>query len=100
MTTKTTHPPKIKLSDYPDEVRADKWINVYFQTDGVVFYGVNHYPTEESAKQRFDEYCRKKLSALKSGIISESKILDYLPDGAVLFRFTKFSHGIQLPIKS
>ncbi len=88
MTTKQLNKTDLDWMDEP--IKADRWVNIYFETNGHSSKGMFTYPCETSA-----------IEAVKAFYIEAEKAGKWrrIEDGAVL-PIDVLSHVIQLPVKS
>ncbi len=75
---------RISIKDYPDEVKATQWVNLWFMKNGKSIKGTGIFPSEQEAKKSADEW------------LAKFGHLDvWLP---YQFKATDVSHHIQIPL--
>lgn len=88
MKIKITSASKPETIVYTDEVKSDKWRNLYFLKDGRTVLGSSIFKTEKDAELCF--ISTLDLAELSGGWAS---------NGCITVPFKYFSHAIQMPVK-
>ncbi len=47
---------RVSIKDYPDEIKANQWKNLYFDINGKTHFGCMIHPSESVAKKSSDEW--------------------------------------------
>lgn len=82
-----------ELGRLPDEVKADRWRNLYFDHEGRSYRGVNIWPSEREARTGAEEML-KTMRALAE-TIPAGDVWCETPDGPLFL--SRYAHFIPVP---
>ncbi len=91
---------KNMATDYPDEVKSDKWRNLYFDTEGCAHAGEKIFDSEEVAVEGityFSEALKTCYTYFLDGTCLSKKM--GLPELHPDKKMKMFSHAIPMPEK-
>ncbi len=72
---------------YPDEIKSDKWRNLWFMKDGRSYLGIKHiFASEQEALERYKE------------VMATHGFMHFLV-ASVVVKKEDISHALQIPVK-